>query len=147
MMAMASIASRFPEAFKGLETECVQSAVAALKAPLPTDAAEPALWILAHLLRRASVSFGQTFLDAGGLDLLLNHLKQTYCRNSALLAVLNIACNRGPLANVMEKLTAHALPKDLPTLCEKYPPLRPDAGIWQMALSAFKEAFGRPPNW
>lgn len=144
---MSLLVDHFPDAVRGLEADCIEAAVAKLRNSPPHDGAQPAFWVLRGLLGRASSFLGQTFINAGGPDLLLDYMRSGCCRNPALTTVLRISCNSGNLANVVDMLGMHVDDGDLPKLCEDYPPVGGDDALRMKLLSAFTQAFGRPPNW
>jgi hypothetical protein len=106
-----------------------------------------ALWTLGAVFPQASSSLGLTFNQAGGPELLYEHLKSERHRNDALLAVFPLVHNAEHLGGVIDELAAHALCSDLANLCEQYPPVGDDAGERAEMQDQYQMVFGRTPDW
>jgi hypothetical protein len=130
-----------------LEAECVQWAISMLKLkPKPEQPASGhALVALSIILGRAPTSVGQTFIDGGGVPLLLSHLESSSSHDAALLTVLQIADNKVNMAGVRRLLAEHANCPDLESLCEAHPPS--DHASQRTLQQCFRSAFDRRPKW
>jgi hypothetical protein len=150
--ALAEITCTVPEAMDAsLEEDCLKLAVKFLKSE-PNPAAEApqlqsALTAVAAILARASSALGQTFIDLGGIPLLIDYLRLSPARGTALLTIIHIAMNPR-MPDVGARLAGHVKPMDLPTLCEMYPPAQSHpTKLMDTLRRRFETAFGRPPRW